>query len=221
MKLAIFNGSPRGTTGNSALIIDWLTEGMKTRQDIISEVYLLNRLRDHERFVKVLKESDIAIIVFPLYTDAMPGITMAFFERLEDLKGTLNSLKLGFVVHSGFPEACQSRHVEKYLEWLTGYLGAQYLGTAIMGNSEGMKVMPPSMTQGKRSLFAELGRGIALGTSFASALLKKLSGKERLSRSAILGYKLLSLTGLTNWYWNSQLKRNKAYDKRFAKPYAD
>ncbi len=221
MKLAIFNGSPRGTTGNSALIIDWLTEGMKTRQDIISEVYLLNRLRDHERFVKVLKESDIAIIVFPLYTDAMPGITMAFFERLEDLKGTLNSLKLGFVVHSGFPEACQSRHVEKYLEWLTGYLGAQYLGTAIMGNSEGMKVMPPSMTQGKRSLFAELGRGIALGTSFASALLKKLSGKERLSRSAILGYKLLSLTGLANWYWNSQLKRNKAYDKRFAKPYAD
>jgi NAD(P)H-dependent FMN reductase len=221
MKLAIFNGSPRGTTGNSALIIDWLTEGMKTRQDIISEVYLLNRLRDHERFVKVLKESDIAIIVFPLYTDAMPGITMAFFERLEDLKGTLNSLKLGFVVHSGFPEACQSRHVEKYLEWLTGYLGAQYLGTAIMGNSEGMKVMPPSMTQGRRSLFAELGRGIALGTSFASALLKKLSGKERLSRSAILGYKLLSLTGLTNWYWNSQLKRNKAYDKRFAKPYAD
>jgi len=221
MKLAIFNGSPRGTTGNSALIIDWLTEGMKTRQDIISEVYLLNRLRDHERFVKVLKESDIAIIVFPLYTDAMPGITMAFFERLEDLKGTLNSLQLGFVVHSGFPEACQSRHVEKYLEWLTGYLGAQYLGTAIMGNSEGMKVMPPSMTQGKRSLFAELGRGIALGTSFASALLKKLSGKERLSRSAILGYKLLSLTGLTNWYWNSQLKRNKDYDKRFAKPYAD
>jgi hypothetical protein len=221
MKLTIFNGSPRGTTGNSALIIDWLMEGVKSRQDIAPEVCLLNRIKEHDSHINALKSSDTAIIVFPLYTDCMPGITMAFFEGLEDLKGTLTSLKLGFVVHSGFPEAYQSRHVEKYLEWLTGFLGAQYLGTAIMGNSEGMKIMPPSMTGGKRSLFAELGRGIALGTSLDSALLKKLSGKERLSLPAIFGYRLLSLTGLTNWYWNSQLKRNKAYDKRFAKPYAD
>lgn len=221
MQLTIFNGSPRGAAGNSALIIEWLMDGIKTQQSITTEVCLLNRLSDHKHYVQVLKNSDIAIILFPLYADSMPGITMAFFEKLEGLKGQLTGLKLGFVVHSGFPEACQSRPVEQYLEWLTKYLGAQYLGTAIMGSSEGIKTMPSALLKGRQGLFAELGKSTVLCKPFDSALLKKLSGKERMSKLSILWFRILSLTGLTKWYWTSQLKQNKSYDKRFARPYAD
>jgi len=34
-------------------------------------------------------------------------------------------------------------------------------------------------------------------------------------------YRLISLTGLTNFYWNGMLKKNGAWKQRFNTPYSD
>ncbi len=77
-------------------------------------------------------------IIFPLYADAMPGITKLFFEELNIIAKQKESVKAYFIVHSGFGGAKHSRAVERYLEYLSLHLGLKYMGTAIKPNSEGL-----------------------------------------------------------------------------------
>ncbi len=51
------------------------------------------------------------LILFPLYTDAMPAVTKLFFERLERIKEKLSGVKVYYVVQSGFSGANHSRYV--------------------------------------------------------------------------------------------------------------
>lgn len=220
MRLAIFNGSPRGKASNSEIIISWLSEGLMKHDGMEISTQYLNKPKEHDRQVQTLSQSDGAILVFPLYTDAMPGLVMAFLEKLEPVRESLKGIKLGFVVHSGFPEALQSRQVERYLDWLAEELGAHYWGCAVMGGSEGIRIMPPSMNQKKKNQFVQLGQGLLPGDRFDPETIRAIAGKERMSKPALVGYGILSLTGLTDMYWISQLKKNNAYKDRFAKPYA-
>lgn len=219
MKLTIFNGSPRGKNSNSSFIIQWLTEGLKDSSPIEHESFYLNNVQKHNEYVQNLIESDYAIIVFPLYTDCMPGLVMAFFEMLEQVRKPLSGLKLGFIIHSGFPEACHSRYMERYAVNLTKELGAEYIGTVIMPSSEGTRVMPEAMNKTRRSLFRQLGEKLIAIGSFDEDILIKIAGKEKMSELSLAVFKLLSKTGLTNFHWNSQMKSNNAYEHNFDRPY--
>ncbi|SET34391.1 NADPH-dependent FMN reductase [Natronincola peptidivorans] len=221
MQLVIFNGSPRGKNSNSEVIIQWLIEGLQQEADNPIDLLYLNKTQNHQSYISRIQASDTALIVFPLYTDCMPGIVMAFFEALEPLRKSLSGLKLGFVVHSGFPEAHQSRFVEKYLQWLAEELDAKYMGTVIMGSSEGIRSMSSSMTKKKRKLFNQLGNSLLLENQFNVEIVKKIAGREKMSNFAAQCFSILSKTGITNYYWNSQLKKNKVYQDRFAKPYSE
>ncbi len=221
MQLTIFNGSPRGTVGNSELLIRWLKEGILQNPETNIDTLYLNKIGDHERFINQFKASEGSLIVFPLYTDCMPGIVMAFFEKLQPLRKSLAGLKLGFVVHSGFPEAIQSRAVEKYLQWLTAELGADYLGTVIMAGSEGIAKMPPALTAKKRAIFKELGRRLPLENEFNAELVKKVAGQEKFNQLGILIVQILAKMGFLSYSWNQELKKNNAYQDRFARPYTN
>jgi len=54
---------------------------------------------------------------------------------------------------------------------------------------------------------------------FNADILNKIAGRERLSKSALILYRVLVKTGLTDTYWNGMLKKNKAFDNRYNKPY--
>jgi hypothetical protein len=58
-----------------------------------------------------LKKESERLKIFPLYTDCMPGITKDYFEYMENNKKILEGKSITFIVHSGFPEAIQSRAV--------------------------------------------------------------------------------------------------------------
>lgn len=221
MWLTIFNGSPKGTGGNSELLIRWLKEGILQNLDINVDTLYLNKIGDHDCFINQFKISDIVLIVFPLYTDSMPGIVMAFFEKLQPLRKSLAGLKLGFVVHSGFPEAIHSRAVEEYLKWLVTELGADYFGTVIMGGSEGIARMSPAAIAKKKALFNELGKRLPLENEFNAELIKKVTGEEKFNEIGIFIVQILLKTGLLQHFWNLKLKKNNTYRDRFAKPYAN
>jgi hypothetical protein len=219
MRLAVFNGSPRGKTANSERLIQWLSAGFAETPGVEAGVYHLARVNDHDEYVDRLRDADTAVMVFPLYTDCMPGIVMAFFERFEALRGSLGHLTLGFVVHSGFPEACQSRAVEKYLVWLTAELGAKYAGTVIMGGTESMRHMQESALVGKRSLLENLGRGLAKDGRFSPELVKRAAGMERLPGPVAFVFKFVSRMNFFQSMWINDLKKNNAYENRAARPY--
>ncbi|MEN8222600.1 MAG: NAD(P)H-dependent oxidoreductase [Acidobacteriota bacterium] len=221
MKLTVFNGSPRGSKGNSEIIINWFKEGFLKHGSGEPATLYLKEQKKHRDMIETVKQSDTVLLVFPLYTDAMPGIVKKFIDGLEEHQGLLSGKSFLFMVHSGFPEACHSRGVERYLKSLTEKLGADYLGTIVKGGSEGFRVMPPMMTKKPRLLIDKIGEQFARTKSLDSGLLKKLANPERLLPFSRGMYRLMSLTGLNNFYWNGMLKKNGAFNNRFDAPYTE
>lgn len=220
MKLVIFNGSPRYKKSNSKILIDHFLKGYnKICSKPVSVHYLANRKQKNEQ-KEIFKNSEIVIIVFPLYTDCMPGIVKEFFESVVELKLT-SSKKIGFVVQSGFPEAIHSIYIERYLEKLTKRIQCEYLGTIIKGGAEGIQIMPPSMTKKLFGRFESLGEYFAKNEKFSTEIKQTLRKPYKMSPVRIFLFKLLSRTGLTNFYWNSNLKKNNAFSNRFDKPFEE
>ncbi len=219
MKLTVFNGSPRGSKGNSEILINWFKEGFLKDTSGDVNVHYIKDQDKHPDMIEIFKESETVLLTFPLYTDAMPGIVKKFIDRLADCLGSFSGKSLLFMVHSGFPEACHSRGVERYLKKLTAKLGADYLGTIIKGGSEGLRIMPPMMTRKPRLFINQIGEQFAGTKSLDPGLLKKLASPERLSPFSRGVYRFMSLIGLSNLYWNGMLKKNGAYKNRFNTPY--
>lgn len=219
MKLAIINGSPRNKKSNSKLLIDEFLKGFYTVDKEVADVYYLADLKKTDKAVDGFRENDTIIIIFPLYTDSMPGIVKEFIERIFFETGA-EGKKIGFIVQSGFPESKHSTFVERYLERLTvKRLKADYLGTIIKGGVEGIQIMPPRMTAGLFKSFHDLGKHFALTGQFSEQIKEKLRKPLILSTGRLILYRLFSLTGLNNFYWNSRLRKYGAFDRRFDKPY--
>jgi hypothetical protein len=94
------------------------------------------------------------------------------------------------------------------------------LGTVIKGGVEGIQIMPPRMTKKLFSQFEQLGRYFAEFQSFDPNIMMQLRKPYKLSPFRITFINLMSKTGLTNFYWNMNLKKNNAYEHRFDKPYS-
>jgi NAD(P)H-dependent FMN reductase len=222
MKLTIFNGSPRGKKSNTEILMNHFIRGFtsagENRENQANIGYLVH-IKKTDNHVKMFAEAQRVILAFPLYTDAMPGIVKYFIEQLEPLCGKKNNFDMGFLVQSGFPEAHHSRFIEKYLEKLAARLGGNYLGTVVKGGVEGIQIKPPYMTKKLFNAFYRLGYHFGKTGTFNREIIQSLAKSEHLSGFARFLYKLLALTGLTDFYWNSQLKKNNAYNQRFNKPY--
>lgn len=220
MKLAIFNGTPRHRKSNSKLLIEHFLKGYN---DICSQpvqVHYLANLKQRDEQNEIFKNAEIVIIFFPLYTDCMPGIVKEFFEGVLELK-IASSKKIGFVVQSGFPEAIHSIYVERYLEKLTKRIQCEYLGTTIKGGVEGIQIMPAAMTKKLFGRFESLGEYFAKNEEFSPEIKKRLRKPFKMSPMRIFMFNLIARTGLTNFYWNSNLKKNNAFRNRFDKPFEE
>ncbi len=221
MKLTLFNGSPRGKKSNTRLLLEHLGNGFtQTEGNVLQLEYLRGKLSAADALNRFL-ESDIVILAFPLYTDAMPAMVKQFIEDLAPLCPMAKEKKpaIGFIVQSGFIEAHHSRYVEKYLEKLTRRLGCAHLGTVVKGGVEGIQVKPAYMTRKLFAQFHQLGVILSETETLDQSLIRKLAGKEHLTAFGRFMIKLLTPLGLIDAYWNSQLKKNNAYQRRFDTPY--
>lgn len=214
-RLTVFNGSPRGRQGNTPILLGEFTKGFGSEHT----TYHLNHVKDSDQFVDAFANAECVWLGFPLYVDAMPGIVKHFIETLQPLAGRKNNPPIGFLVQSGFPESLHSRYVERYLERLAARLGSPYLGTIVKGGGEGVRVMPPEAT---RQLFKNLQ---ALGRSFAGSgqldaeTLRQIAAPERFP--AILGpvFQVFLRLPVAHSYFDDMLKKNGAYEQRFARPF--
>ncbi|MEW6094525.1 MAG: NAD(P)H-dependent oxidoreductase [Chloroflexota bacterium] len=214
-RLTLFNGSPRGSRGNSSIFLREFAKGFGGE----TEMHHLIHVKQAGRFVQAFAEAECAWIGFPLYTDAMPGSVKHFFEALEPLARRKDNPPVGFIVQSGFPEGLHSRYVERYLEKLAARLGSPYLGTIVKGNGEGTRLMPPEMT---RRLFTDLQ---ALGSGFARqgrldpGILKRVAVPERFPLYLWPVFQVFLRLPVAHSYFDNMLKKNGAYEQRFARPF--
>ena len=221
MHLTIINGSPRGKSSNTKILFDQFLKGFVTIPGHQHTEVFLKTEKDPEKLVKFFLDAEYLILGFPLYTDAMPGLVKAFIELIGKHKGENPGLKMGFIVQSGFPEAYHSTFIARYLEKLTKRLGCYCLGTVIRGGQEGIKIQPAWMTRKTFGLFTELGKGFAQTGEYKQEIIDKLAQPMHLSGSRLFFYRLMGKIGIANFYWDNQLKQNKAFDQRFARPYAN
>jgi NAD(P)H-dependent FMN reductase len=219
MKLVIFNGSPRYKKSNSSILIEHFLKGYNRINGNTVPVYYLANKSLREASEKIFRQADTVIVFFPLYTDCMPGIVKEFIEIIAHQSTCSESKKIGFVVQSGFPESIHSSFLEKYLRKLTLRLNCEYLGTVIKGGVEGIQIMPAPMTKKLYSQFESLGEYFGQNETFELKIMNDLRKPYTFSRTHIRFFNFLSKFGLTNFYWNSNLKKNGAYLKRFARPY--
>lgn len=217
MKLAVFNGSPRGKKSNSDILLRHFLFGFNhTPGHIVTKSYLY-KLKENGRHLQEFQDSDFILLAFPLYTDAMPGIVKHFIESLSKIE--TRDKKMGFIVQSGFPEAFHSTFIARYLEKLVLRLGAENLGVVIKGGVEGIQVKPPLMNKKLLRSFHELGRIFGQTGEFDQRIIEKLKKPMHLPKSMLLLAPLLKRTGLLDLYWTAQLKQNKVYKKRYDRPY--
>ena len=220
MQLTIFNGSPRAKKSNTDVLMEQFVAGFTAGGGSVQgRAYLLD-VKEVERHVELFARSECAIIAFPLYVDSVPGIMKHFIEALAGQCGRPNNPQLGFIVQSGFPEANHSRFVERYLEKLARRLGSPYLGTVIKGAVEGIQIQHPRMTKKLFKRFHDLGRRFAQTGRFDESIMKQLAKPEQLSASTCFVIRIMDKIGMTKMYWNMQLKKNDAYENRFARPFA-
>jgi len=220
-KLTVFSGSPRGKRGNTPVLLNHLMGGFTSIAENTVEISHLYKIKDKDVFSKRFKEADCVLIGFPLYTDGMPGIVKEFFETLEPLTKRKSNPPMAFLVQSGFPESAHSRYVEQYLAALADRLNSPYLGTLIRGGCEGVRLQPEKMNKKLFATLNALGRQLGMQGGFDQQTVNAFSSRERYSPILIPLMKLAAKLPVTQLYWDMQLKKNKVYEDRFARPYEE
>ena len=218
-KWVIYNGSPRGNQSNSKLLIEKIISGMKAQGVEDIEVRNLINIKEHKIWAENFSSAENHLFVFPLYVHAMPGSVMKFFEQLKPLNN--KEIHMAFLVQSGFPETSQSYYLRPYLELITKRLGVSFDGTIIKGGVEGIQMKPEKANKKLFDQMELIGRTYASKGIMDLSIKKEYVKSEYLSKGAQLLYSIVSLTGLTNFYWDFNLKKNGAFEKRFAKPYTE
>ena len=205
MDIAIFNGSPRIKNSNSKILSDKFIAGFRniTQEDI--PVYYLAQATKRDENVKAFLEAKIILLIFPLYTDSMPGIVKLFIEDIVRLNYN-EGKKIGFIVQSGFPEGIHCLNIERYLKKLSQRLHCEYIGTITKGGVEGIQIMPPFMTKKLFRQFYELGEIFASTHKFDEKITTKLNQPIKLPWFRRSMFRFFSFTGFTDFYWNTNLK---------------
>src|SRR5512140_89836 len=216
MRLFALDGSPRGKRSNTTLLLEHFLEGVRATGDHQLELAHLASRSGRERALSQLPLVDAFLLGFPLYVDSMPALVKEFVETLG--AGRPERMPpLLFLVQSGFPEACHSRPVERWLEKLARRLGAEYRGTIVKGGVEGIRAMSPMTRNRILGGVEELGRMYGRTERLDPAALAAFAGSERLSPGRVVLARIIDAlgVGVRKLYFDAQLFANGTWSRRF------
>lgn len=211
-KLVIYNGSPRKSGSNSTLILTKVKEALSDSVEIRD----LKKSDKWEEWAEAFEDEPHVMIFMPLYVHSMPSHVMAFIEKLKPSKGSIS-----FFVQSGFPESSQSHYLEAYFEQLALRLGRTYLGTAIKGGVEGLRMRPAQAQENMIEPLVTTIENLISEGKYNPKDISQLARPVRLDKGMNFIYRIVMKLGIVNYFfWDLQLKKYHAYDKRFDRPYS-
>ncbi len=208
-RLVIYNGSPRRSGSNSALILE---EVQKVLGDRV-EMRDLKQEDQWEQWAEAFTGEKNVMFFMPLYVHAMPSHVMGFMEKLQASAGGIS-----FFMQSGFPESSQSHYLEAYFEQLSIRLGRTYLGTAIKGGMESLQMRPEKARTSMMEPLVKAIETLVLKGEFSTSDIHQLARPVRFGAGVQMLFKLVGKKFI-NSFWDQKLKANGAYEKRFERPY--
>lgn len=221
-KYIVYNGSPRGKKGNSLRIANQIILGLKEAgiSDGNIELRHLIHQDQHMAWAQNFSEAASHIFVLPLYVHSMPGIVKKYFDLLSPYdRDDLYRPQMSFFVQSGFMGTFQSQYLRAYLARLPERLNCFYGGTLIRAGMESLQMTPDEANKKLFNNLRLMGKSIVEEEKISDGSMQRLESSTHLPLSIKLLYPILKPTGLTNFYWNMQLKKNGAYEQRFDKPW--
>ena len=218
MHLVIISGAARlRAKSNTAKIIAAFQKGYEEGGNT-TEVWYLS---DHSQWAgaaQAFERSDNLLIALPLYVENIPGILLEFLSGLKPK--TAPGTKLAFLLQGGFPEACQSRCCEAYLETLPAFLGCEYAGTLLKGDLFGLSLTDEKSRAKMLAPFTDMGRYYAKTGYFDKPSVDKFAAPEYMPQSQIRMYNLV-FRYISRFFMGSIAKKLGCKGKLDAKPYAE
>ncbi|MCX7922565.1 MAG: NAD(P)H-dependent oxidoreductase [Clostridia bacterium] len=218
MKLLIINGSPKPGKNNTAVLLKRFIEGFKGTKGNEVEIFRMNNEQAYKEAAIRFETAEAVLLAFPLYSYAMPAGVKTFIEELEPLLGKCHGKKVGFLVQYGFIEAVHARALETYLEYISGMLCCDYLGTIIKGGCDGLTKSEKGNRKIRMGAY-EIGKTFGATGCFNKKQLDDYSAPEvqKKQNSFLLS---IIIKIINKVYWEKAFKKNGVtYEGSFAKPY--
>ncbi|HPF51407.1 MAG TPA: NAD(P)H-dependent oxidoreductase [Draconibacterium sp.] len=219
MQLAIFNGSPRGKTSNTRKLLEHFQRGFENAGGEINILDYLIQEKHLDEQVQHFRETENILLAFPLYVDSVPGVVKQFIEAVGQFDGS--GKNIWFFVHSGFPESIHCEGLIRYMELLTKRWNMNNMGTILKPGTEQVRMLPLERNKKLFFDFERLGSTLAKSGSLDQNILDRFKQPYVYPPNAMPVIRLMSKLGLIDRYWNKELKRNKAYHRRFDMPLLD
>ena len=213
MNTIILNGSPKGNSAKSAsyFLASAFVRQMETPPEIVALAGA-----DINVISNRVSQADCILFFLPNYVHAMPGLMKKFMEQMSP--ASRESQSLGFVVQAGYMETIEEAILLRYFEIFCRQKGYRYLGSVAKGEAAGIGIFPEKF--GKLAdRFAAFGVAFEKEGHFPPGYVKEFAKPYELSGLLATVITILNMTGIGNLGWNIILKKNKAHDKRYDRPY--
>lgn len=141
MDIVMITASPRMVSqSNTARIAEEFCAGALLAGASIRR-YTLSEKSQWFAAKQAFLEGKCILFVLPLYNGMVPGSMMEFLQDLSQEPSLQNpsARKIAYILQSGFPEACQRRCCEEYLQLFTQYLNCCFAGVLSHGNTFNMR----------------------------------------------------------------------------------
>lgn len=211
MKTLVINGSPNGRKGNSEIFCRRFVKGMHNPPEIryVAE-------EDPAALAAEMEGYDHWLFFLPLYVNAMPGILKRLMEHLQPSA----EKKVGYWIQSGFEEAFQSDWLCAIFQNFNRRMGYGDLGIVVAGGMAGVRYMPERMNQKTFARLEEAGALYEQNGVFHQETIQYFGKLRRYSKSQLRRIRFFRKLGFTDMFWNSMLKKHKAYPNRLDTPFA-
>lgn len=213
MNTIILNGSPKGNSAKSAsyFLASAFVKKMETPVEIIALAG-----DDFEEISRRVRKADCILFFLPNYVHAMPGLMKKYMEQMPT--ASKESQTLGFIVQAGYMETIEEAILLRYFEVFCRQKGYRYLGSVAKGEAAGIGIFPEKF--GKLAdRFSAFGAAFEKEGQFPSIYVKEFARPYELSGFLSTAIAFLNMIGIGNLGWNIILKKNKAHDKRYDRPY--
>lgn len=175
MHVVIINGSPRVQKySNTEKIIAAFAKGL-SEKGVAFETYAISARETWDVIRDAYVKNDEILIALPLYVECVPGLLLEFLETLPKKE---EHTRLSFLLQSGFPEGCQLRCGEAFLEKLPNYLGVRYGGCLVKGDNFGIRFLGEEKQDQITKPYQAMGELFAEGDGFLHEEAKKFTGPE-------------------------------------------